>query len=122
MKPIALEPRKVETLVIACVTLHNFIRTKTSSRALYSQIGSFDHENTAAGTFRDGNWRPRPLTPGVQPKETEPLELTDIDTSQRGRQLETGKDIMNHLCEYFNSEAGEVPRQRKMLQLGIEWK
>ena len=109
MKPIALEPRRVESVVLACVALHNFLREKVGFCALYAPRGSFDHEDLARGTFTDGNWRPVSLKPGVKAQGEEPIGLTDIVTGIRGRQSDIGKGIRDILCEHFSTEAGEVP-------------
>lgn len=44
-KTIPLEPEKVEKVVLAACALHNFLRSKPSSRNIYSPQDFIDHEN-----------------------------------------------------------------------------
>ncbi len=57
LSPIRLSPEKVETIVLACCTLHNYLRSKNTSRNVYTPPGSFDNENTDTGSVTPGTWR-----------------------------------------------------------------
>ena len=67
---IPLEPENVEKVVLACCTLHNYLRSKTCSRLMYSPPGTFDEENRNTGIFSDGSWREQgPVTfRGITPQ------------------------------------------------------
>ena len=54
-KPIPLEPEKVEKIVMAACVLHNFLRSKPSSRDIYTPQESFDREIN--GTIIEADWR-----------------------------------------------------------------
>lgn len=112
----------MESVVLAGITLHNFLREKATCRLLYSPSENFDNEDTDAGIFTDGSWRPEPLAPGAIAQEPEAKGLIDITGGLRGRQLDIAKRIRDVLCDHFNSEAGAVPWQDKMMETGIEWK
>ncbi len=57
LSPIRLSPEKVETIVLACCTLHNYLRSKNTSRNVYTPPGSFDNENTDTGSVTPGTWQ-----------------------------------------------------------------
>ncbi len=57
MTPMRLSPEKVETIVLACCTLHNFLRSSSTSRSVYTPLGSFDSEDTDTHSFTPGAWR-----------------------------------------------------------------
>ena len=107
MKPIVLEPSEVESIVLASVTLHNFLRCNGGARAAYSPPGSFDQEDTVTGTITDGSWR----------REGEPRGLVPIDNQTRnGRTRMNAKKIRDELCQYYNSVEGAVPWQWKTIE------
>jgi len=54
-KPMLLEPKKAELVVMACVYLHNFLRKEKSSRDIYSPTDLIDHE--VEGQLVRGTWR-----------------------------------------------------------------
>lgn len=39
-----MEPERAQKIVLACCALHNYLRTKTLSRAKYTPSGTFDEE------------------------------------------------------------------------------
>ena len=45
MQPIHLIPERVETIVLACCSLHNFLRVWLGSCSVYTPAGSIDTEN-----------------------------------------------------------------------------
>ena len=101
MEPILLEVRKVESVVLASITLHNFLRTKSGARAIYTPPGSLDHEDREAETILQGPWR----------NDNEPQGLTSLEKQPHGRLNRNAKEIRDELCKYFNSEDGSVPWQ-----------
>ena len=60
--PIPLKPEKVEAIVMACCSLHNFLRTQVASRNLYTPRGSLDFENPDNHEVVPGSWRRENLT------------------------------------------------------------
>lgn len=54
-KPMLLEPKKAEVVVMACVYLHNFLRSSSTSKNTYSPPGTFDREEN--GHILEGSWR-----------------------------------------------------------------
>ena len=44
-KPIPLEPEKVEKVVLASYVLHNFLKSRSLSRNIYSPPQYIDREN-----------------------------------------------------------------------------
>lgn len=44
-KPLLLHPEKINTIVLACVHLHNFLRRSESSKNLYCPPDIFDTED-----------------------------------------------------------------------------
>ena len=104
MQPIALSPSKVESVVLACVALHNFLRTNIGARAVYTPPGYFDNEDTSTGEIQPGEWRSEP----------EPAGLVPLHYQSSGRAADAAKDVRELLCEYFNSPEGEVSWQWKM--------
>ena len=56
LKPIALDPNKVETVALACAYLHNFLRRDATFRNGYTPAGFFDAED-CDGNLIYGSWR-----------------------------------------------------------------
>ena len=99
--PIALHPDKVENIVLATCALHNFLRTKSSARVIYTPPGSLDHE--CDHEVVDGDWRDQPAPAGV------------VNLAQQvGNRVASGtKAIQEEFTEYFNNE-GDVPWQWRL--------
>ena len=57
MTPMRLAPEKVETVVLACCSLHNFLRSRQGSRSIYTPPGSMDSENGETHRLTPGDWR-----------------------------------------------------------------
>ena len=102
--PMRLSPEKVETVVLACCTLHNYLRSKNTSRNLYTPPGSFDTENTDTGTVLPGAWR----------QGTQGQGLTSLSKQGSNRTANRAKEIQAYFCEYFNT-SGAVQWQDKMV-------
>lgn len=102
-KPMLLEPRKTEKIVLACVLLHNFLRRNKESKNIYTPPGSFDTEDLDNGIITTGAWR----------KDSESLQsFLPIKKIPR-KSSEIAKEIRNEYSEYFLSEIGQVPWQSK---------
>lgn len=50
-KPIALHPDNARKVTLAVCALHNFIMTRSASRAIYAPMGTFDEENMKINSF-----------------------------------------------------------------------
>ena len=100
--PIPLSPEKVESIVLATCALHNFLRTKSSTRTLYTPSGSLDRE-TRDHNIVDGEWRSQPVPAGLAP-------LVQQDGN---RPTENAKAIQEEFKQYFNNE-GEVSWQLRL--------
>lgn len=104
MTPIRLAPEKVETIVLACCTLHNFLRSTQGSRNIYTPPGSIDTENADTHTVSPGNWR----------QDKVPQGLVPIERQGSNRHSTSAKAIRDYLCNYFSSE-GAVAWQDNMI-------
>ena len=49
MTPIALAPEKVETIVMACCSLHKILRSRCGACSIYTPQGSLDTEDLVRG-------------------------------------------------------------------------
>ena len=96
MQPIALAPTIVESLVLACAAMHNYLRIHIGARAVYSPSGSSDCENTDTGEIQPGNWG-----------NEQSKGWSSGSISQVAGQQDAVKDIRKILCGYFNSPTGE---------------
>jgi predicted RNase H-like nuclease len=50
-----LEPKKAQLVVMTIACLHNFLRRKPDSAAIYTPPGTFDYEEN--GRVIEGSWR-----------------------------------------------------------------
>ena len=104
MTPIRLAPEKVENIVLACCSLHNFLSSHHTSRAIYAPQGSFDTEDSDSHAMTPGNWR----------QEQQPQGLISLERRSGNRHTNAAK-AMRDLCMYFNSDRGSVPWQSSMI-------
>lgn len=98
-RPIALNPKKVETVVLACISLHNFLRRNTKSVQTYTPPGTFDSEDLETGVIIPGSWR--------HENEEGFLNLQRIPR----RSPNDAKEVRNELARFFISDDGKVPWQ-----------
>lgn len=98
-KPISLPPEKVETLVLACTVLHNFLRRDDVTQYCHPE-GSLDLEDVSLGRTTHGHWRATP-------------ELIPLQSARRNSTIE-GQNVRNEYMDYFNNE-GSVPWQERMI-------
>lgn len=61
-KPIT--PDNADHVIFAITHLHNYLRTKKTTRSLYTPFGSLDHE-TSDGQIQTGTWREEECLPVV---------------------------------------------------------
>uniref|UniRef100_A0A1B0DG73 Uncharacterized protein n=1 Tax=Phlebotomus papatasi TaxID=29031 RepID=A0A1B0DG73_PHLPP len=95
-KTISLPPETVETIVLACCTLHNFLR-QTSGHS-YPPPELVDHENLITGNIISGSWRNDP--------QLEPLDASNSSMQSSN----TAKQVREKYMKYFLEE-GRIPWQ-----------
>lgn len=99
LSPINLPPDKVEMLVLACTSLHNFLRRDNVNKYMQSEA-SLVSEDVSEGTIYPSKRRTQSL-----------LELQRV-----GRKSSNdGKHIREQYIQFF-SEEGAVPWQNKMIE------
>lgn len=94
-----LSPAFVEDIIMAALTLHNFLRSNKVSKQIYSPTGLADEENISTGEVVPGSWRSSEL-------QMNPLPVPNSGHNASKR----AKDVRNILKDYFCSE-GSVPWQ-----------
>ena len=104
MSPMRFMPEVVEEIVMACCTLHNFLRSKQVSRNVYTPPGSLDNEDMDTHAILAGDWR----------AGQEPGGLLQLHKQGSNNFTARVKEIRKILCQYFNS-AGAVPWQDNMI-------
>lgn len=88
-KPMLLEPKKAEVVVMTVICLHNFLRQSKTSRTTYTPQMSFDSEQDT--TLVGGSWR----------QEDQPMHtLLPIRNVPR-RSTFNSKEIRDEFKEYF---------------------
>ena len=99
MQPINLNPEKVENVVAACVCLHNFLRSRDSTKSIYTPPGSVDEEEMDTGRIIPGEWR----------QSHPPQGMIPFKPQAHGRSMGLAKNIRNELCSFYCSKEGAVP-------------
>lgn len=105
---IHLEPKKVDVIVLAICTLHNFLK-KNSSR--YITAGSFDCEDPETHKLQqNGAWR----------EEINDLDavIARVQSTVTKNAICAAKSVRDKYCEFYNSARGSVPWQEEMLKRG----
>lgn len=100
LKPIALDPNKVELVTLTCLYLHNFLRRNVESINTYFPPGTFDTEDLDNNLIIPGSWR--------QEVQREPL--LGLQNFAR-KPPATAQEIRDEFKEYFVSPQGSVPWQ-----------
>ena len=105
MSPIGLKPEKVETNVLVCCSLHNYLSSRPTSRAIYLPQGTLDTDDSNTHVGSPGDWRQQPPPQGLLP------------LAQQGgnRHTNAAKEIIGYLCTYYNSDQGSVASQNNMI-------
>ena len=104
MQPIILAPEKVETIVMACCCLHNFLRVRLGSNSVYTPSGSIDTEDPETHEIVPADWRQGPQLQGLRP----------FGRQGSNRPTSCAKELRDYMCDYFNSDAGSVPWQENL--------
>lgn len=98
-KPISLHPKKVESVVLSCISIHNFLRRDAKSVRAYTPPGTFDVEDLETGIITPGSWR------------SDDNCLLDLQRVPRNAPQEA-KEVRKIFGQYFVSD-GKVPWQDK---------
>lgn len=97
LKPIQLQPSKVEEIVKATCALHNWLRI--TSESTYISSGSYDEELAGNTTVRMGSWN----------SQIQPIGLVNAPPFKFGQNYpRSAIEKREILCKYFNEE-GAVP-------------
>ena len=104
MTPICLNPDKVETIVMACCILHNFLRSKVESSSVYTPPGSID-KDIETHAVHPGEWHEGPQSTG----------LLALAQQAGNRHSNSAEKIRDELCHYFVSDIGSLPWQWNMV-------
>ncbi|KAK4877456.1 hypothetical protein RN001_009962 [Aquatica leii] len=91
-KPLLLEPKKAELIVMTIVHLHNFLRRSCNSCDLYTPPGTFDTK--VEGRLIEGSWR----------RIIEDGEIMLLLRNVPRRSCKTAQDIREELAEYFQTQ------------------
>ena len=61
-RPFSLEAEKVRIVVLATITLHNWLRKNSSYGKVYISSELVDNEDITTGEITEGTWRKDPPT------------------------------------------------------------
>ena len=103
--PIPLVPEKVECIVLACCSLHNFLRNRVHAHTTYTPPGSFDSEDPDSHLMIPGDWR----------QESTLQCWTPLAQQGSNRHSLTAKEIRDHFRDFYFSNDGAVPWQWNMI-------
>lgn len=98
---INLNLDNIDTVVLACCALHNFLRRKSPQK--YTPPESMDRENISECTVELG-------------ERCHPELLHDLQCGSRGQILNSAIQVRDQFKDYFNNE-GSVPWQDKFISL-----
>ncbi|KAJ8043858.1 Protein ALP1-like [Holothuria leucospilota] len=96
---IALEPAKVEKLVLASCALHNFLRVEAGNSYLNTMV---DKEDFQTHDLIPGSWRSDP-------------QLSNAALFRNQNYNNRAKQLRDYVCAYVNSQTGSVPWQWDMI-------
>uniref|UniRef100_A0A1B6LH18 DDE Tnp4 domain-containing protein n=1 Tax=Graphocephala atropunctata TaxID=36148 RepID=A0A1B6LH18_9HEMI len=89
-RPIPLTPEKIDSIVKACVTIHNWLRIK--SPGVYFYRGCVDEENIDTGEIVPGSWRQAVQNEGL---------MSVKDTSKPRNPTKAAKQVRDNLADWF---------------------
>lgn len=99
---IGLQIDKIEDIVLCCCALHNFLRSRQSSRLIYTPPGCLDAED-CDGNIILGNWRNNPQCQTFQSIKRQGSNFMSVEA----------KSIRQEICHFFVNE-GQVAWQNKI--------
>lgn len=98
---INLQLHNIDTVVLACCALHNFLRKR--SREIYTPPQSLDRENVEEGSIELG-------------ERCNPDLMHDLQRGSRGQNYRSALTVRDNFKTYFNNQ-GSVPWQDKFATL-----
>lgn len=98
------DPDVAKDIILATLALHNWLRTDTVGRSMYTPPQSLDSEDIITGRLINGEWRDRHEGNGV-------IRLANQGGNHHALSSLQMRDI---LCEYFIG-VGAVPWQDRMI-------
>uniref|UniRef100_A0A1B6DRD2 DUF4817 domain-containing protein n=1 Tax=Clastoptera arizonana TaxID=38151 RepID=A0A1B6DRD2_9HEMI len=98
-RALRMSDRSVESVTLACVYLHNFLRRDAISRSNYTPLGTFDTEDIEGKSVIPGSWRA---------DITE--EMVGLQVLPR-KPLKSATTIREEFRIFFYSVEGAVPWQ-----------
>lgn len=101
---IESSPENCETIVLACIALHNFIMMNDQQR--WYCPNNYPDRELQDGTVQEGEWRSDVRSTGDRP-------LRSMTTFAR-RSSEYAMDLRDRLADYFENE-GAIPYQNRMI-------
>ena len=93
LQPVLLHPSKVTDIVLAAVTLHNFLKQTATNGSSYLGDGEVDVEDVSTWTVVQGNRRGDKSSRGM-------VNVLPV----RGNQRSNAKAMRDELAEYFVNE------------------
>lgn len=104
-RPLCLKLENVDSVILACCVLHNYLRQHPTARAVYSPTGTADSEDTDSGELRSGSWR----------AEGDVTCMRGVGQQGSNMSSYSSRDLRDVLHDYVNN-AGRVPWQDRMIQ------
>lgn len=101
--PMRYDPDDTRNVVLATVCLHNYLRTSSVGRAMYTPPNILDREDEVGGTIQLGEYRQEPVNGLVQ-----------FVRQGGNRHADRALALRDSWCAYFNT-VGQVPWQDKMI-------
>ena len=103
--PINLAPEKVEVIVLAACCLHNYLRSKSATRQIYTPHDIVDHEDELSGTVVPGAWR----------ADLPSQSMLPVNPCGSNFYSAEAKDVRKEFEDFFVSDAGAVSWQQRVL-------
>ena len=101
--PMRYDPDDARDVVLATVCLHNYLRTHSVGRAMYTPPNMLDMEDEVGGTVQLGDYRNEPAHGMVR-----------FVRQGGNRHTDAALALRDMWCAYFNT-IGRVPGQEKMI-------
>lgn len=98
---IHMLPKSAKLVILAAVTIHNFLRARNPYR--YIPAAAVDQDNSD-GTIRRGDWR------------QVPQQMVQLDVCSSRNPTVAAKNVRQTFTHYFNT-VGAVPWQGRVLQI-----
>lgn len=102
--PIRCNIETADFIVLAAISLHNWLITDRMRRETYCTSGLIDVEDLSEGKLIDGSFKKDHPSTGLVPLGPQGGRNSTISS----------QNMRNHICSYFNNE-GQRSWQNKML-------